>query len=48
MKRLPTGNMGFITKGVYRFRNHQEANRHQDVALAEMMVSIARERVQHG
>jgi hypothetical protein len=48
MKRMPTGNVGFIKKGVYRFRTHQEANRHQDDALAEMMARIAIERAQRG
>lgn len=48
MKRFPTGSVGFIKKGVYRFRTHQEANRHQDDALAEMMARIAIERAQRG
>jgi hypothetical protein len=48
MKRLPTGSRGFIKRGVYRFRTHQEANCHQDDALAEMMASIAAERARSG
>lgn len=47
MKRLPTGNIGFIKKGVYRFRTHSDANQHQDEAQARMMAKIADERATH-
>jgi hypothetical protein len=47
MKRLPTGNMGYIKKGVYRFCTHSDANQHQDEAQAQMMAKIADERVTH-
>lgn len=42
--RLPTGNMTFIPKGVYRFKTHAEANRHQQDCLIAGMVQIALER----
>lgn len=42
--RLPTGNTTFIPKGVYFFRTHEEANRHQLRCLAEGMARIARDR----
>lgn len=42
--RLPTGNLTFIRKGVYFFRTHDEANRHQEQCLIEGMAKIALER----
>ncbi|HEX8739086.1 MAG TPA: hypothetical protein VF925_03000 [Casimicrobiaceae bacterium] len=42
--RLPTGARTFIRKGVYRFRTHEEANRHDDDCIAAMMAEVARER----
>lgn len=45
MHRLPTGNTTFIPKGIYRFRTHAEANRHQADCLAAGMVQIAKERL---
>lgn len=42
--RLPTGNMTFIPKGVYRFMTHAEANLHQLDCLARGMAKLARER----
>jgi hypothetical protein len=45
--RLPTGGTTFIPKGVYRFKTHAEANRHQMDCLVEGMVRIALERA-HG
>lgn len=42
--RLPTGNDSFIPKGVYRFKTHAEANRHQQDCLAKGMASVARSR----
>jgi hypothetical protein len=42
--RLPTGNMTFIPKGVYRFMTHAEANLHQLDCLAKGMAKLAQER----
>ena len=42
--RLPSGNDSFIPKGVYRFKTHAEANRHQLDCLAKGMASVARAR----
>jgi len=42
---LPTGNSTFIPKGVFRFKNHEEANRQQMDYLIAGMARIARERV---
>jgi len=44
MHRLPTGETTFIPKGVYRFKTHEDANRHQLDCLIEGMARIARER----
>jgi len=46
--RLPTGNLGFIPKGVYRFMTHAEANRHQSDCLANRMARLAVEREHAG
>lgn len=43
--RLPTGNKTFIPKGVFRFKNHEDANRQQLDNLVEGMAQIALERV---
>lgn len=45
MHRLPTGNMTFIPKGVYRFKTHEEAYQHQLDCLTKGMARIALERV---
>ena len=42
--RLPTGNTTFIPKGVFHFKSHQEANRHQQDCLVKGMAQIALER----
>ena len=42
--RLPTGNTTFIPKGVFRFKSHEDANRHQQDCLVEGMARIALER----
>lgn len=42
--RLPSGSDSFIPKGVYRFKTHAEANRHQQECLARGMASIVRAR----
>ena len=44
MHRLPTGNTSFMPKGVYRFRTHEEANRHQLDCLVAGMAAVARGR----
>jgi hypothetical protein len=41
MHRLPTGNSTFIPKGVFRFKNHEEANRHQQDCIAKGIAEIA-------
>ncbi len=41
LHRLPTGNTGFIPKGVYRFRSHEEANRQWEGCLALGMAKAA-------
>jgi len=43
--RLPTGNTTFIPKGLFRFKNHEDANRQQLDHLTEGMAQIALERV---
>ena len=43
--RLPTGNTTFIPKGIFRFKNHEDANRQQLDSLVEGMAQIALERV---
>lgn len=35
--RLPTGNMTFIPKGLYRFKTHEEAEKHHRSCLARGM-----------
>lgn len=42
--RLPTGDTTFIPKGVYFFKTHEEANRHQMRCLAEGMARVALDR----
>lgn len=41
LHRLPTGNLTFIPKGVYRFKTHEEAYQHQLDCLARGMAKIA-------
>ena len=45
MHRLPTGDMTFIPKGVYRFKTHEEACQHQLDCLAKGMAKVALERL---
>ncbi len=45
LHRLPTGDTTFIPKGVYRFKTHEEASRHQLECLARGMAKLAQERV---
>lgn len=42
--KLPTGGTTFIPKGVYRFRRHEDANRHWEDCVAEGMAKIALKR----
>ncbi|MBE0596328.1 MAG: hypothetical protein IH614_03560 [Desulfuromonadales bacterium] len=42
--RLPTGGRTFFPKGVYRYRTHEEANRHQEKCLTTGMAQVALER----
>jgi hypothetical protein len=42
--RLPTGQLTFIPKGIFRFASHAEANRQQQDCLAKSMTQIAQER----
>lgn len=44
LQKLATGNTRFIPKGLYRFRNHQNANQHSDRHLIEGMARAALER----
>jgi hypothetical protein len=39
--RLPTGNATFIPKGIFRFKTHEDANRHQVDCLVEGMTQAA-------
>lgn len=41
LHRLPTGETTFVPKGVYRFRTHEDANRHQLECLARGMARNA-------
>lgn len=43
--RLPTGRSTFIPKGVFRFKSHEAANRHQQACLIEGMAQIALKRL---
>lgn len=44
MHKLPSGNRVCIAKGVYRYRSHEEANRHWEESLSGMMARIVRTR----
>ena len=39
--RLPTGNATYIPKGIFRFKTHEDANRHQLDCLVEGMTQAA-------
>ncbi|MEF8715598.1 MAG: hypothetical protein V5B39_18995 [Accumulibacter sp.] len=39
--RLPTGKATFIPKGVFRFKSHEDANRHQMDCLVEGIADSA-------
>lgn len=42
--RLPSGQVTFIPKGIFRFPSHDAANRQQQDCLVKGMAQIARER----
>lgn len=44
LHRLPTGDRTFVRKGIYRFKCHADANRHDLDCLTEGMAEIALER----
>jgi hypothetical protein len=44
--RLPTGDRTFIRKGIYRFKTHEDANRHDLERISFGMAQIASERRQ--
>lgn len=39
--RLPTGRVSYVPKGVFRFKTHEDANRHQLDCLVEGMARAA-------
>ena len=39
--RLPSGSDSFIPKGVYSFKTHAEANRHQEECLSRGIAALA-------
>ncbi len=41
LHKLPTGGSTYIRKGVYRYKSHEDANRHQDECVIERMVNNA-------
>jgi len=44
LHRLPTGNQGYIAKGVTFFKTHEDANCHDQECLAAGMAKIAKNR----
>ena len=42
--RLPTGDRTFIRKGIYRFKTHEDANRHDLDRIASGIAAIVLER----
>jgi hypothetical protein len=44
LHKLPSGGTSFIRKGLYRFKTHEEANRHAERCLAEGMARCALDR----
>lgn len=39
--RLPTGNLTFIAKGLYRFKRFEDANRQDAERVAQAMAEVA-------
>ena len=44
LHRMPSGDKTAIRKGVYHFRTHEEANRHQNDCLIAAIAQFAREK----
>ena len=44
MHRLPGGSRTFVRKGLYRFKTHDDANRHDLACIVAGMARIAAER----
>lgn len=44
MHKLPSGSRVCMAKGMYRYRSHEEANRHWEESLSGMMAEIKRAR----
>lgn len=44
LQGLPSGKLGFVPKGLHRFKTHEQANRQQIEWIAEFMARIAHER----
>lgn len=42
LHRMPSGEKTTILKGVYHFRSHEEANRHQNECLIAAITQISR------
>lgn len=42
--KLPTGQITFIRKGLYRFKTHAEANQHQQDCVVDGMAQVAMDR----
>jgi hypothetical protein len=42
---MPYGKVSCFPKGIYRYRTHEEANRHQDECLARHMAKIEIDRM---
>jgi len=38
---FPSGKTGYIPKGLYRFKTHEDANGHQDICLAMHMARMS-------
>ena len=44
MHKFPTGRETFVPKGVYRYKTHEDANKHQEECLVSGMARLARRR----
>jgi hypothetical protein len=44
MQKLPTGKIGYMPKGVFRYKTHEAANEHQYACLVARMAQIALDR----
>ncbi len=43
--KLPTGNTTYMPKGVYRYKSHEDANRHWEECLIKGIAKNVRRRV---